>query len=34
MLECRVYANHKIGSDIFIGGTKEAIDSLLSEAAG
>ncbi|KIM87374.1 hypothetical protein PILCRDRAFT_814882 [Piloderma croceum F 1598] len=31
MLECRVYAKHQIGSDDFIGGTKDMIESLLAE---
>ncbi|KIM86900.1 hypothetical protein PILCRDRAFT_815342 [Piloderma croceum F 1598] len=33
VLECRVHTKHKIGSDDFIGGTKDAIDSLLTEGA-
>ena len=33
VLECRVYAKHKIGSDDFIGGTKDVIESLLTEGA-
>lgn len=34
VLECRVYAKHKIGSDDFIGSIRETIESLLAEAAG
>jgi len=33
VLECRVYAKHKIGSDDFLGVTKEAIELLLAEGA-
>jgi hypothetical protein len=33
VLECRVYARNKIGSDNFIGGTKDAIELLLAEGA-
>ncbi|KIM75623.1 hypothetical protein PILCRDRAFT_668521 [Piloderma croceum F 1598] len=33
VLECRVHTKHKIGSDDFIGGTKDAIDSLLTKGA-
>ena len=33
VLECRVYAKHKIGSDHLIGGTKDTIESLLTEGA-
>jgi len=33
VLECRVYAKHKIGSDDFIGRTKETVESLLAEGA-
>ena len=33
VLECRVYAKHKIGNDDFIGGTKDTIESLLAEGA-
>jgi hypothetical protein len=34
VLECRVYAKRKIGSDDFLGGTKETIESFLAEGAG
>ena len=34
ILECWVYAKHKIGSDDFIGSIRETIESLLAEAAG
>ena len=33
LLECRIYAKHKVGRDDFIGGTKDAIESLLTEGA-
>jgi hypothetical protein len=33
VLECRVYTKHNIGTDNFIGGTKEVIGSLLAEGA-
>ena len=33
VLECCVYAKRKIGTDAFIGGTKEGIMSLLAEGA-
>lgn len=33
MLECRLYANRKIGSNDFIGGTKEAVELLLAEGS-
>jgi hypothetical protein len=33
VLECQVYAKHKIGSDNFIGGTKDTIELLLAEGA-
>jgi hypothetical protein len=33
VLECRVYAKHKIGSDDFIGGMKDVIELLLAERA-
>jgi len=31
-LECQAYVKHRFGSDEFIGGTKETIESLLAEA--
>jgi hypothetical protein len=33
VLECRVHTKRKIGSDDFIGGTKDTIDTLLTEGA-
>jgi hypothetical protein len=33
LLECQIYAKHKVGRDDFIGGTKDAIESLLTEGA-
>jgi hypothetical protein len=33
MLDCRVYAKHKIRRDSFIGGTRGTIESLLAEGA-
>jgi hypothetical protein len=33
VLECRVYAQLKIGGEHFIGGTKDTFESLLAESA-
>ena len=33
MLDCRVYAKHRIRGDRFIGGTSGTIESLLAEGA-
>ena len=33
VLDCRVYAKHKIRNDSFIGGTSGTIESLLADGA-